>query len=269
VARIFDPGCRVDTVLVLEGFQGKKKSSLLAALASKDWFTDQIPDLRKKDAGIQLEGKWIVEFSELTALEGPSTEKVKSWVSQTVDDYRPLWSKHNDVFPRHTVFVGTTNKNQYLHDETGGRRYWPVVTDVINVDMMTEDRDQLWAEAVARYKPDERYHERHWIDDTEPELEALVKAEQLARYQGDPWDRKIEVWLQSRPAMPRDSWVSTSMTDILSLCIRKEVGDWTRQDEMKVARALRVAGWERYLANPDTFGHREWRYRPARRGMGV
>ena len=267
VARIFEPGCKVDTILILEGPQGKKKSSLLAILAGR-WFTDQIPDIRKKDAAIQLEGVWILEFAELTALDGPSAEKAKQFISQQTDRYRPVWGKHPASFPRRCVFVGTTNRLQYLHDDTGNRRYWPVMTGDLDLDLLREDRDQLWAEATARYLRHDLTaaagSSRWWFDPAiEPDLVDLAEIEQQSRYLDDPWDSKIARWILNRPQRIHDSFISTSVEEVMEICMGIRPSDWTHADKIRVARALRLAKWERYRANPDARGEREWRYRPA------
>jgi predicted P-loop ATPase len=266
VARIFEPGCKVDTTLILEGGQGKKKSSALEILAGQ-WFTDEIPDIRKKDGAMQLEGIWILEFAELEALEGPTADSSKKFLSRKVDRYRPVWGTHPMDFPRGCVFVGTTNKHQYLKDDTGNRRYWPIRTGEINLELLREDRDQLWAEAVVRYLAHNRYDvlgsSRWWFDPSiEPELVACAEFEQSERYMSDPWDRKIESWLKSRAASPGEDYPSTTVNDILRSCLQKEVADWTHQDQVRVSRALRLAKWTRYYASPNDERRREWRYRP-------
>jgi hypothetical protein len=128
VARIYRPGCKADHALVLEGRQGAGKSSALAALVpNADWFADEISDLGSKDSAQDLRGKWLLELAELSALKRGEIERVKAFMSRSVDHYRPSYGRRSQDFPRQCFFAGTTNAEEYLIDETGNRRWWPVI----------------------------------------------------------------------------------------------------------------------------------------------
>src|ERR1051325_9613977 len=146
VARILRPGCKADCVLVLEGPQGILKSTALKTLAGP-WFTDELADLGTKDAAQQLSGVWIIEMSEMEGVERGQVTRIKSFVSRSVDRYRPPYGHRTIEQPRQCVFAGTVNHDEYLRDETGGRRFWPVQCTNIDIEGLASVRDQLWAEA--------------------------------------------------------------------------------------------------------------------------
>jgi predicted P-loop ATPase len=235
VARVFQPGCQVDTMLILEGDQGLRKSSALRVLAGDEWFLETQVDLRDPSACHALRRRWIVEFSELAALKGGDVERVKAFVSTRVDSYRPPYGRHVLDHPRQCVLVGSTNARQYLRDETGARRFWPVRVSNVDIDALAVDRDQLWAEAVAAYDSGER-----WYLDTE-ELRLAAEGEQEERRAVDPWEDTVAEWLSS-PAR-QASGVSTAT--VLGDCLGVEVAKRTRADEMRVGAIFAKLGWER------------------------
>jgi predicted P-loop ATPase len=253
VARIFEPGCQVDHTLILEGPQGTRKSTAMRTLG-EPFFTDDIPELGTKDAALCTAGSWIIELAELDALTRAEVSKIKSFVTRRMDRYRPPYAKHVVEVPRQCVFCGTVNLDQYLRDETGGRRFWPVRCGRIDLDALRRDRDELWAEAVTLYRRGEPW----WL-----ETEKLVQAaaeEQDARFQRDPWESTIHEWLQKREDSP-DFASEVTTAGILLGPLNKRIGDWSRADEMRVAQILRRCGWE-LAGRPGTAGPRPRVYRP-------
>jgi predicted P-loop ATPase len=142
---------------VLEGKQGAGKSSILRALAGDEWFHDGLSDMHGKDASAALRGKWIIELPELSAMRRSDTEAVKAFLSRTEERYRPAYGRTEVIKPRRCVFAGTTNRNDYLTDDTGERRFWPVTVGAVKLDELTQDREQIWAEAVDLYRNGARW----------------------------------------------------------------------------------------------------------------
>ena len=262
VARIYRPGCKVDTCLILEGPQGKGKSRALRALA-QPYFTDEIADLGSKDAALQTRGVWVIEIAELDSMSRSEIGRVKAFMSRETDRFRPPYGKHLIDSPRQCVFAGSVNHDSYLRDETGGRRFWPVRCGHIRLEELARDRDQLWAEAVARYNTGAAW----WLESEEEN--GAAAAEQAERYEGDAWDGRILEWLRSpierfapdgrRVAPFSSSAESVTVADILAHCLEKPIGQWAQADQNRVARCLRAMGWTRYRARAGS--GLQWRYK--------
>jgi putative DNA primase/helicase len=148
VKRVFEPGCQFDYCLVLEGPQGRKKSSAFAVLGG-EWFGDTDLDLHNKDSMSALRGKMLYEFSEMGSVAKAEATRQKSFLTRRIDEYRPVYGRREIRLPRSVVFCGTTNEWEWNKDPTGGRRFWPIeVTQLIDVDGLKAVREQLFAEAV-------------------------------------------------------------------------------------------------------------------------
>jgi hypothetical protein len=195
VARIMKPGCKMDNVIVLEGSQGTMKSTAIATLAGDEWFNDSLPDLHKPDAAIQLAGKWFTEVAEMSAVRRSDVETTKAFIARRVDRFRAPYDRAAADHPRQCVFIATTNDEHYLKDQTGNRRYWPLTCGAIDVQSLDRDRNQLWSEALTRYRNGERW----WLEGDEKQL---AEIEQEDRREIDPWEGRIGTFVDALNGLP-------------------------------------------------------------------
>ena len=237
VARAFQPGAKVDSTIVLEGLQGITKSKALSVLfdpLGARWFRDHLPELDSKDSAIQLIGAWCIEIAELATVASRRSEleRVKAFMTRQVDSYRPPYGRTVVDFARRTVFVGTTNKFQYLHDPTGNRRWWPVKCGAMNVEALAADANQIWAEAVlahddgAMWWPDAKNLPRETLEQIEGEQEDRVVA--------DSWQSAVADFLVGKQFV--------TGVEVLTF-LKFTLAQITRREEMKVAELLQKLGW--------------------------
>jgi predicted P-loop ATPase len=254
VARVMEPGCQADSLVVLEGPQGVGKSRGSRALCGGEWFADTGLVLGDKDSYQCLRAKWIYELSELDSLKGREATRVKAFISSSSDNYRPSFGRRNRDFKRQCVFIGTSNESEYLVDHTGNRRFWPVRCGAkVDIEALRRDRDQLWAEALHRYEQGERWH----VDS--PELQALFEDEQHEREIGDPWRAKIEPWLTANPRW--SAWGVTT-ADVMDGPLELAPKDQTRAAETRVGQVMRKIGWVTSRPVDKVTGKRTRRYFP-------
>ncbi len=197
VARVMDPGCKADCMLVLETtMQGVGKSTVLKVLGG-DWYADTGITIGDKDSYQALRRVWIYEFAELASIKGREAERTKNFLSSTCDHYRPSYGRKYQDFPRQLVFAGTTNEREYMTDPTGERRKWPVLcrNEYFALDELVRDRDQIWAESLYLY-----LHGAKWHIDT-PELRELCREEIESRMSFDDWAQTVAEWLKA-PTVP-------------------------------------------------------------------
>jgi len=242
VARVLRPGCQCDHMMVLEGQQGILKSSACRVLGG-EWFSDHLPDITSgRDVSAHLNGKWLIEVSEMHAMNRAEAALLKSFVSRTIEQYRPSYGRLEVHEPRQCVFVGTTNQDAYLKDATGGRRFWPVKTGVsgrIELSLLEENRDQLFAEAVDAYANGDP-----WWPDGQLERE-IFKPEQAARYTGDIWETKIENYVSGRSRV--------TVQEIARDCLMFADKELRQEHSLRIGSILRDAGWIAKRTKRDRF----------------
>lgn len=224
------PGCRSDCVLILEGNQGLRKSTAIAVLAGQDWFADDIGDLRNKDAMAGVNGRWIIELGELASLQKADVETVKAFLSKRKDYFRPAYGRLHVDRPRQVTFAATTNSDAYQTDTTGLRRFWGLRCAAIDIPGLERDRDQLWAEAVARYQSGEQW----WL--TPDEEPAQIDAQEDRR-EVDPWCSVIATWCESTSG-------DVTIERIIGECIGIDRDKQTPRDARRVGGILRVLGYQ-------------------------
>jgi putative DNA primase/helicase len=220
VARVHEPGCKADDVLILEGRQGLGKSTALKTLA-QPWFSDEIASLGTKDAAMQVAGVWIVELAELDSMSRGDIGKVKAFVSRTTDRFRPPYGHRVVQQPRQSIFAGSVNHTDYLRDETGARRFWPVGCTKIDLTALGNDRDQLWGEAAHRYRRGACW----WLT---PELTALAEEVQRGRYQADAWQATVEKYIANK--------VSVTLTEVLDQALQLPLQRWSQAEQNRKRR---------------------------------
>src|SRR5262245_27554467 len=247
-ARMYLPGAKVDIVLILEGKQGIGKSSLLRALCPKArWFLDTLPDLHTRDAIQLLTGVWMVELGELTVLLSSRSDAAKAFISRQTDRYRLPYDRHPEAHPRHCVFAGTTNDDQYPRDPTANRRFLPLALPdaPIPADNIWRVRDQLLAEAVHRFK-----HGAQWWSFT-PKFTQHAESEQKQRLEEDPWLKPVSSYLNSHSG-------SVIISDILNDGLLIPMAQQTPRSVARVAAILRSLGYQRLRKGPHSNRARSW-----------
>jgi predicted P-loop ATPase len=261
VARAFKPGCQVDNLLILEGAQGVGKSSLFRTLCKNpEWFTDTLPDLHNKEAALQLNGKLLIEVSELNTIKRSTNTDMKRFFSCTSDTYRAPYERTTKDVPRRCVFCGTTNEKQYTADATGARRFWPVAVgkESIDIKAIKQNRDLLWAEATSRFFDGEPW----WLDNDQ---NLLAKQEQKLRRQEDMFEHSINEAIEAAETKPFDTLnkqkeaFDTFNKTTLTIYQHPEYGDVVLKNDLynvlelkkdahsstlaRVHGALKVLGW--------------------------
>lgn len=190
MARANEPGCKVDTVLVLIGDQGIGKSQSLALIGGP-YYVETHSQTHDKDFLMALHRGWLIDMAELGSMNHNIVEQVKGIISTPSDSFRPPYGKSVVEMKRHSIICGTTNEDQFLRDPTGNRRFWPIECGDIDLDWIEKNRAQLYAEAQHRYISKEKW----WI------MPASAAAYQQARMETHPWDMQLRMALGGSNAM--------------------------------------------------------------------
>lgn len=257
VARVMRPGTKFDYMPILEGGQGMGKSTLARTLGG-DYFADTGLVLGDKDSYQNLQGVLVYEWGELDSLSKAEVTKVKGFISSAVDRFRASFDRRPKDYPRQCIFIGTTNEDHYLVDQTGNRRFWPIrVTRQIDIEWLRENRRQLFAEAVHRFEAGERFYptptEQRELFDEQQQQRQIESAVQAAcmRYLYDE-NAKFA------GAIDNGTLVNDITASELLGRIGISVDKQTHINLRQCTAALRQAGWERYRSSR---GDRPWMFR--------
>ncbi len=239
-ARIYVPGCILRTVVVLEGIQYAGKSTGLSIIGGP-WYAESSESVMSPNFYMILSGKLLIEIAELDSFVRAEATKIKQVISCRTDRFRAPYARAAQDNPRQCVFVATTNESTYLKDNTGGTRFWPIKTQRVDLDRIARDREQLFAEAVARFKKGETWHEMP--------KDATAK-EQEDRRQADEWEQIIGDFL-------RDS-EQTTIKDI-AVHLKIEIAKLDMVAQKRIGNVLRVIGWEKKTVRGKDGAIKAWR----------
>lgn len=215
--RARQPGCKYDEMLILEGPQGWGKSTALRILGG-DYFSDaNLGNLTEKQAPMKLRGVWLQEFGELTALRKAEVDELKEFLAYQSDKYKIPYAKFEEDFLRRCFFIGTVNPGggAYLVDLTGNRRFWPITCGIIDLEALSRDRDQLWAEAAMMESRGDSIR-------LDPSLYEAAKAEQDARLADDPWVERLAEYLERLNPKIGHRVLSIQLLDALNIPTEKQ-----------------------------------------------
>lgn len=226
VKRAMRPGEKADYVPVFEGIEGIKKSTAMQIIGG-EWFKEIHDQIMTKDFLQALQGAWLIEIAELNSFSKSEIRRIKGIISCQNDYYRASYGRRHEPHPRQCIFVATTNETDWNESDTGARRFWPVACTAINDGYLRANRNQLFAEAVARF----RAGEPSWNVPVE-----LARAEQEKRRPTDAWHERIRHWLIGK--------TDCNCEEVLTACIDMKPDQQDMRALKRVARTLRMLGWE-------------------------
>jgi predicted P-loop ATPase/5S rRNA maturation endonuclease (ribonuclease M5) len=244
MARIYSPGCKVDTMVILEGPQGSYKSWLLEALVTRKYFTEINQERFNPVEYVQcMRGNLIVEMGELHSFKTADVEAMKSFLSTKEDNLRLPYDRAPSIIPRRCIFVGTTNHSDYLADYTGGRRFWPIRIVRIDLDWVEENRNAIFAEARDMFKAGSEWHK----------IPAdLAYEEQMKRRDLDAWHELVDEGLRT---LHGDVTMERIREDILRL----PPSQFSNREKHRVKRVMADLGWEQFTTRRNGRGIRVYR----------
>ncbi len=230
VARAFEPGCKHDEITILQGKQKSLKSTFWEVLAGEEFFTDDLNGT-EKDEILKISQYWILEYAEFeNAYKKKDVSQLKAFLSRKKDSMRRPYGTDIEDFPRPSILVGTTNLDEFLYDPTGERRFWviKVLFKKIPIDLLKQERDLIWAAAVAAYRNGEQWRltdqEDEWLDVANKQYQST-----------DTWEEAIMAWADLRHEV--------SVGEILSDVLKIELAKQSKAEQNRVAAILRSHGW--------------------------
>lgn len=286
IARIFEPGKKFDTMMVLSGAQGMGKSTFIRTLGGK-WFSDSLVTVQGKEAFEQLQGIWFAEMGELAATKKADIENIKHFLSKQEDRFRQAYGRRTKNYKRRCVIIGTTNDEQFLRDWTGNRRFWPIECGVEDTKKnvwqdLEKERDQIFAEAVQIYKSGEllylnREQDKEAVQMQKAHTESNSKEGLIVEYldtlipsNWEKWsanDRKL--WYQSPDAWDTSEFELVRRDRVCALevwceCFGYNKGTIKNTDSREINGILNnLSDWRRYRSSTrfSIYGHQRGYYR--------
>jgi hypothetical protein len=253
VRRVFKPGTKFDNMVILEGSQGLLKSSGLQALAGALYYDTTNEDPSDKDFYLKLQGRMLVEIEELDSFRKAESTTLKKMLSTQTDRYRKPYAAATTDNPRTCIFVGTTNKSDYLSDSTGNRRYWPIKATKIQLDLINQDREQILAEAVYRSKTDET----HWEIPMEYMDEIYSKRMNIDKDdspENEPWYEIVAEYVKHKDEINIMKFLTDNVNPDGGLGM--EISRVSKKERNAVGRILRSLG---FVFNHPPGGYRKYK----------
>ena len=252
-ARVMEPGCQHDHVLVLEGAQDLGKTNFVRVLGGK-YFADPNLDPRGRDTAESLMGCWIIEAAEMSFARQKDVDDIKGFITRTVDRVRLAYARRSQNIPRQMIMIGTANvgTDGYLRDRTGNRRFWPVVCTKIDNVALKRDRDQLFAEAFFRYEQGEKFYI------TDKTITGMAKEEQDKRVQTEAWSDIIAEFL-NRLGTSTPKFITSEFIYYSALALNP--GQVSHVVKVRVGNAMQELGYERQKSYDSTIHKQRWHWK--------
>lgn len=240
VKRILEPACKFDYMVILEGEQGTKKSTLFEVLGG-DYYISLSFGHNEKEIVENIQGAWFIEIADMNGFKKQEIEWLRAFITRRSDRCRLPYARTSGDFKRQNIFVATTNPSgdgEYLKDDTGNRRFLPILTGKLDIDGLKEVREQLFAEAYAR---------RDELLYLSKDSEALAAQERIKREETDIWTNPIRMWLQGRD--------SVNTGQVLNECFHIDIAKASLYDKIRVGKIMKKLGW---IRKQNLYG--EWLY---------